>query len=1224
MEKHTGILLDVSYSFNEKKESFLSLCVKTKKGKEFFFERSFFPYFYVLVDDAKKRLPEIQSHVFEKKFSVRHAAIEKKLNAENVLRLSFNNTEELREAREEVKKFSFVLERREYDIPFTKRYLLDTGLAPMNGVIIETKNGSDIENAKPFDADEKEITGLSMVSFDLETHSPGRFSNPLKDPIISIAVTAGEKEFVFAWRQDKKKDAHVFFESEKKVVEEFVSQMEKTSPDIVVTYNGDSFDFPYLEQRCKKLGVELKRAFFGQEPRLKRMGLDSAYRINGVQHLDAYKVIRIMNRFGVVSLVKFDLESVSDAIFGVNKKKVDHNDINLAWETGMGMKEVIDYNKEDATYTYKIAQRYLLLYAELCRLSHETLFEASRSGASSLVEDRLMRKAFELSSLVPNRPEEGEVKKRMLQSFKGGYVKEPLPGLHENIAVLDFRSLHPSIMISHNVSPETLRCSHQECMDGKNVSPDHDWFCMKHKGFIPIVLEEILEKRVEAKKAMKKTAPTDPAHALFAAKQQALKILLNSHYGYLGYPRSRWYSRQCAKAITAWSRHYIQDINAKAEEQGFVGLYGDSITAERFVTIKNPQGFIEAKNIQELFEENKGKAIKEREKEFISLKGFEALSVNPLTFAAEWNPIKAVIRHKTGKKIYRVQQKFGETRATEDHSIITLQDGKLQETKPGEMAEKRFFSPKLIPSSKNIEVIDLFKELQNYSSKITYKGRTKISKVQADNECLWFGWTNQKNPIRLKRFIHAGSGEFNAMCRLLGAYIAEGSSSTIETTKSRFGASIASSNVKWLEELQADYNNLFNAKASIIRSTKSERTLTYNNGTAQKTVQYADLTCKLQMMNGVSAVFFKVFCGQKSHSKRLPNFIFNVPERYKLLLLEKMIEGDGSHSVNKRLGYSEEYIQNNFSYTTKSLGVASGLSLLLKQLGRNHIINYRPSKQCYELKTSTKHNKTLKTKIIEEKYEGFVYDLSVEENNNFVDSCGQVLLHNTDSCFLKVPKEKAKEDVLEFVKKINSELPGAMELEFEGYYKRGIFVTKREGGAAKKRYALLDFDGNLKIVGFEYVRRDWAKIAKDTQREVLQAVLELGSPQKAIDIVKEKIKRLREGKAEKKELVVLTQIKKPLKSYETIGPHVAAAKKAIARGKEIEVGSTVSFIITKNGKSISDRAELEEFVKEGNYDADYYIEHQLIPAVIRIISELGVSKEDLIHGGKQKSLEFFS
>ena len=100
-------------------------------------------------------------------------------------------------------------------------------------------------------------------------------------------------------------------------------------------------------------------------------------------------------------------------------------------------------------------------------------------------------------------------------------------------------------------------------------------------------------------------------------------------------------------------------------------------------------------------------------------------------------------------------------------------------------------------------------------------------------------------------------------------------------------------------------------------------------------------------------------------------------------------------------------------------------------------------------------------------------------------------------------------------------------------------------------------------------------------------------------------------------------MKKPLNKYESIGPHIAAAMKAVKRGKELTVGSTISFIITRSGKSISDRAELEEYVKEGDYDADYYITHQVVPAVGKIISEFGVSSEDLIHGGTQRSLSSF-
>ena len=106
--------------------------------------------------------------------------------------------------------------------------------------------------------------------------------------------------------------------------------------------------------------------------------------------------------------------------------------------------------------------------------------------------------------------------------------------------------------------------------------------------------------------------------------------------------------------------------------------------------------------------------------------------------------------------------------------------------------------------------------------------------------------------------------------------------------------------------------------------------------------------------------------------------------------------------------------------------------------------------------------------------------------------------------------------------------------------------------------------------------------------------------------------------------MIYSQIKKPLDSYESVGPHVAAAKKAIARGKHIEVGSIIGYIVTKSGKSISDKAQLEEFVNEGNYDADYYIKHQLIPAVIKIIREFGYEEADLIEGGKQSSLAAFS
>ncbi|MDD5163862.1 MAG: DNA polymerase domain-containing protein [Candidatus ainarchaeum sp.] len=1227
LEKETGILLDLDYE-NIGPDSAIQLFLRTKKGILEFFDLSFRPYFLLVpkesmgLEKTKKALLQIE---FGEEKSRIFAVEEIEKSGKKTLKIVFRSTKALKEAREtfrETREF----EIREFDIPFARRYLLDTGLAPMASIEIsfsEKNSRRIISEIKPAKAEEIE---LNIAAVDIETYSPGRFSNPEKDPILMISFAGKKDRLVFTTKKQLEKNLNCrIFENEKKMIEGFAEFVQKQKLDIIVSYNGDNFDFPYFKERARQLKTVFNIGFGNSPVIIKKKGLsDRSSRFKAMQHLDAFHMLRMLSRFGVVSIIKYDLESVVKRLYNYEKKKIFSQDINKIWETEKGLEELVNYNLEDSVFALRIAEDYLQLLVEFCGIVRQNIFDVSRASASLLVESLLIRKAFEMKELVPNRPSEASVSERIQKTFKGGYVKEPIAGLHENIAVLDFRSLHPSIIISHNISPETMNCGHKECMQGKNLAPDKDWFCEKKTGFLPIVLRDILGKRIEIKKELKKAKKLSAEFQKLNARQQALKILLNSHYGYLGFARSRWYSMECARAVTAWSRHYVREVIHKTEEAGFTALYGDSITAERFVTIKNPKGFIEVKNIEEFFEKNKKLLAIREEKEIVVPKGFEALSVNPKSLEAEWKPIKEIIRHKTAKKIFRVNQKFGETRVTEDHSVITKEKGILKEIKPAEMQGKEFFSPWHTPKAKEIKILDLAEELGRYSPKISYKGREKINKLRHDNEFVWFGWMDIKKPVKLKRFIKIGSKEFESMCRLLGAYIAEGSSSTIETTAKRSGASISSSNIEWLESLQQDYALLSNAKTCIIRSTKKERNLVYKNGGQEKRITYTDNTCKLQMMNGISAVFFKMFCGQKSHGKKLPNFIFNVQDKYKKILLEKMIEGDGSHAVNKRLGYSAEYIKNNFSYTTKSLGVISGLDLLLKQLSQKHSVYYRESKKCYSIKTCTKQNKRIMTKITPEEYSGFVYDLSVKDNNNFVDSCGQVLLHNTDSTFLEIPKNKSTEDVKKFVEKINLELPEAMDLEIDGFYRRGIFVTRREGKqAAKKRYALIDFEDKLKIVGFEYVRRDWARIARETQKEVLETVLKEGNPEKAVEIIRKKILELKAGKVPKTELVVLTQIQRPLDKYSSIGPHVAAAKKAVQKGKEIEIGSVVGYIITRCGESISEKAQLEEFVKEGNYDADYYITHQLVPAVIRIIQELGYTTEDLLQGGKQQKLGAF-
>ena len=82
--------------------------------------------------------------------------------------------------------------------------------------------------------------------------------------------------------------------------------------------------------------------------------------------------------------------------------------------------------------------------------------------------------------------------RRTKPSFRGGLVAEPLKGIHKDIMVFDFRSLYPTIIGTHNISPETLNC---QCCGERKVPDSKDHFCVKEKGFIPKNIEEIINER---------------------------------------------------------------------------------------------------------------------------------------------------------------------------------------------------------------------------------------------------------------------------------------------------------------------------------------------------------------------------------------------------------------------------------------------------------------------------------------------------------------------------------------------------------------------------------------------------------------------------------------------------------------------------------------------------------------------------------------------------------
>lgn len=237
----------------------------------------------------------------------------------------------------------------------------------------------------------------------------------------------------------------------------------------------------------------------------------------------------------------------------------------------------------------------------------------------------------------------------------------------------------------------------------------------------------------------------------------------------------------------------------------------------------------------------------------------------------------------------------------------------------------------------------------------------------------------------------------------------------------------------------------------------------------------------------------------------------------------------------------------------------------------------------------------------------------------------EIIYGDTDSLMVRYPEElsqtKIKEIGEKFEKLINDKLPGIIELEFKDLYEGGIFVARHEEEVgAKKRYALIDYKGNLEVRGFETVRRDWCELSKRIQREVLTTILRDKDPAKAVKLVRDTIKKIKEGKIPLEELTIFEQITRPLSDYEQIGPHVKAAQKAKARGRPVGEGTVVGFVITKGSGSISDRAEPVEDVKPNNYDPDYYVGHQILPASMRVLKALGYTDQEVLSGKIQKKL----
>lgn len=586
---------------------------------------SFVPYLYILpVTDIDKCMKDLEE--LEKEDELEFTKLEKVLKKDfqvptEFIKISFNHPQDVPKYRDKIWDLDSVKQLREHDIPFYRRYLIDNGLVPMAELELE---GELIDSFETIDSDDDSLEILKlnespktantdfqqfrMMSFDLEVRNPHGMPNPNEDEIIMIGIDSnvGVRKVISTKGDEFEQDPEMYFiekvDSEKEMIESFIKTVKENNIDIIIGYNSDVFDFPYLKDRAKIWGIDLDLGVDGSSIKFIRRGYNNAATFKGLLHVDLYLVMR---RY--MSLDRYTLERVYFEFFGEEKIDVPGDRIYEFWDNGgKELKNLFKYSLDDVVSTLKIAQETLPLNLELTRIVGQPFVDVTRMATGQQAEWYLVRKAYEVDEVVPNKPNMTMKNIKERGSNSGGYVKEPEIGLHENLVQFDFKSLYPTLIISKNISPDVLVNGnssynakfedfedYETCYDEIDsikedemssaiddeeyyISPEHFFkFKKEPQGFIPSALEDILNERFAVKNRMKAT--DDPIlRKGLDVQQQALKRLANTMYGVYGFLRFRWYSFECAQSITAWGRQHIKKAMKEAEDYGFKAIYADT------------------------------------------------------------------------------------------------------------------------------------------------------------------------------------------------------------------------------------------------------------------------------------------------------------------------------------------------------------------------------------------------------------------------------------------------------------------------------------------------------------------------------------------------------------------------------------------------------------------------------------------------------------------------
>ncbi|MEM2102277.1 MAG: DNA polymerase domain-containing protein [Candidatus Bathyarchaeia archaeon] len=566
-------LLDVNYEVKPGQPELWMWGIDETAKRILIIDKQFQTYFYIIPKEQTSPdtiIERVRQDKHEYPTITKMEIVDKKYFGKPVkaIKVYCQNPEDVTNYAKNIQKTNDVEHCLETDIRYSIRYLIDNNVIPCGWHEIEVEEAKTTIKAQidkvyeaktyPQHIPETRVPPLRILGFSIICYSEKGTAKPDKNPVVIISVTANNGEI------------HQFTAEElddKTIIESFVAYVKEFDPDVIVGYGSNSHDWQYLAARAKKHGVKFLIDRTETEPHPSVYGHVS---VTGRANVDLFDYA---DEFPEVKLKT--LENLADYL-GVMKVKdrtiIEETDIADYWQNKQKRPLLLKYSQENTTCVLGIAKAILDFAIQLSSLVGLPLDHVGTAAVGFRVERYLIREAFKKDELIPQRQE------RPYIPYAGAVVLAPKPGMHENVAVLDFKAMYPSLMIAYNISPDTY-ISPEEPISPNNVNTAPD---VKHRfrkepaGFYKEILFNLIQTRDEIRRRLSKLDPKTPEYRALDARQKAVKIITNALYGYAGWTGARWYIKPVAEAATAWGRDTIQKTITLAQKMGLTIIYSDT------------------------------------------------------------------------------------------------------------------------------------------------------------------------------------------------------------------------------------------------------------------------------------------------------------------------------------------------------------------------------------------------------------------------------------------------------------------------------------------------------------------------------------------------------------------------------------------------------------------------------------------------------------------------